>query len=134
MWYADQIFWLVIPATVVASVSWTVTQEEIFREPREWAKAKSESASAFIVRKFFYVWTCEYCFSHWVTLSVLILTGFRLLLPDWRGFIIAFFAVPWLANQFMSLYRRLRIDIKREGLKAEVIKHEKIEKEKAAAE
>ncbi len=125
MWYADQIFWLVILAVVVASISWTVTQEEIFREPRDWCKDCSESASNIFVRKFFYVWTCEYCFSHWVTLLVLLLTGFQLLFADWRGYVLAFFALPWIANQFMSLYRRLRVDIKHENLKAEVVKHEK---------
>ena len=132
MWYADQIFWLVILAIVVASVAWTVTQEEIFREPREWAKERSESASSIFVQKFFYVWTCEYCFSHWMTLLVLLLTGFKLLFTDWRGYVLAFFALPWVANQLMSLYRRLRVDIKHENLKAEVVKHEKKEKEKAA--
>lgn len=132
MWYADQIFWLVILAIVVASVSWTVTQEEIFREPRDWAKDRSESASNIIVRKFFYVWTCEYCFSHWVTLLVLLLTGFQLLFTDWRGYVLAFFALPWIANQFMSLYRRLRVDIKHENLKAEIVKQEKEEMEKGS--
>ena len=132
MWYADQIFWLVILAVVVASISWTVTQEEIFREPRDWCKDCSESAPNILVRKFFYVWTCEYCFSHWVTLLVLLLTGFQLLFTDWRGYVLAFFALPWIANQLMSLYRRLRVDIKHENLKAEVVKHEKKEIEKAA--
>jgi hypothetical protein len=131
MWYADQIFWLVILAIVVASISWTVTQEEIFREPREWCKACSDTASNILVRKFFYVWTCEYCFSHWVTLLVLLLSGFQLLFADWRGYVFAYFALPWIANQFMSLYRRLRVDIKHENLKAEIVKHEKKEKEKA---
>jgi Na+-transporting methylmalonyl-CoA/oxaloacetate decarboxylase gamma subunit len=132
MWYADQIFWLVILAIVVSSISWTVTQEEIFREPRKWAHDRSESASGILERKFFYVWTCEYCFSHWVTLLILILTGFKLLFTDWRGYVLAFFALPWVANQFMSLYRRLRVDIKHENLKAEVVKHEKREKEREA--
>lgn len=127
MWYADQIFWLIVLAIVVASIAWTVTQEEIFREPREWAKEQSESASNIFVRKFFYVWTCEYCFSHWVTLVILILTGFKLLFSDWRGYVLAFFALPWAANQLMSLYRRLRVDIKHENLKAEIAKHEKKE-------
>ena len=132
MWYADQIFWLVILSIVVASVAWTVTQEEIFREPRDWAQERSESSSNIFVRKFFYVWTCEYCFSHWVTILVLLLTGFQLLFADWRGYVLAFFAMPWVANQIMSLYRRLRVDIKHEDLKAEVVKHEKKEKEREA--
>lgn len=132
MWYADQIFWLFILAIVVASISWTVTQEEIFREPRKWAHDRSKSADNIFVRKFFYVWTCEYCFSHWVTILILILTGFKLMYTDWRGYVLAFFALPWIANQIMSLYRRLRVDIKHENLKAEVVKHEKKEKERSA--
>ncbi|MBA3770876.1 MAG: hypothetical protein H0X08_10350, partial [Blastocatellia bacterium] len=75
-----------------------------------------------IERKFFYVFTCEYCFSHWVTLALLVLTGFRLLIDDWRGWVIAFFVIPWIANQWMSLYRRLRVDIKHENLLAEEVK------------
>ena len=110
----DQIFWLVILSLVVASVSWTITQEEIFREPREWAKDRSESASNILVRKFLYVWTCEYCFSHWATIVVLILADFRLLFDDWRGYVTAFFVLPLVANVWMSLYRRLRVDIKHE--------------------
>ena len=62
-------------------------------------------------RKFFYVFTCEYCFSHWVTLLFLILTRFKMLLPDWRGYVISFFAVVFVANAYMNLYARLRVDI-----------------------
>ena len=124
MWYADQIFWLLILALVVASISWTVTQEEIFREPREWCARRSDSATNIFVQKFFYVWTCEYCFSHWVTILVLIVTHFRLLIDDWRGYALAFFALPWVANQWMSLYRRLRVDIKKENLIAKQVEKE----------
>jgi len=111
---------------VVGSISWTVTQEEIFREWREMCADKSEKCRTLLQRKFFYVFTCEYCFSHWVTILILILTGFRLLIDDWRGYILAFFVIPWLANQFMSIYRRLRVGIKHENALAEVAK-EKLE-------
>lgn len=117
-----QIYALLILSIVVASIAWTATQEEMFKEWREAFKEKSESASNILVRKFFYVWTCEYCFSHWVALGVLVLTGFRLLIDDWRGHILAFFAIAWVANQLMSLYRRLRVDIKHESLLAEKVK------------
>ena len=119
-----QIFWLVILAIVVASIAWTVTQEEIFREPREFLKHRSETASSFLIRKFCYVWTCEYCFSHWVTIVLLLITGFKLLFDDWRGYLIAFFALPWVANQLMSMYRMIRVDIKHENLLAEKVKKE----------
>ena len=116
---ADQVYWLIILSLAVASVSWTVTQEEIFREPREAAGKRSRAAKSMLVRKFFYVFTCEYCFSHWVTLFFLIITGYQLVFEDWRGYLIAFFVLPWIANQWMSLYRRLRVGIKHEDALAE---------------
>lgn len=104
---------------VVASIAWTITQEEIFSEWREVCADKSKNCGNILQRKFFYVFTCEYCFSHWVTILILILTQFRLLFDDWRGFVLAFFLLPWLANQWMSVYRRLRVGIKHENLRAE---------------
>jgi hypothetical protein len=119
-----QIYWAVVLSIVVASVAWTVTQEEIFSEWRDEFKKRSETSKNIFVRKFFYVWTCEYCFSHWVTILILLLTGFRLVIDDWRGYILAFFALPWLANQWISIYRRLRVGIKHENLLAEEVKTE----------
>ena len=110
----EQIFWLVILSMVVASISWTVTQEEIFREWRDRCEEKSKTSRTWLQRKFFYVFTCEYCFSHWVAILVLIFTGFRILIDDRRAYILAFFLLAWVANQWMSLYKRLRIDIKHE--------------------
>jgi hypothetical protein len=121
-----QIFWLVILSMVIGSISWTVTQEEIFREAREYCEDKSKSCRSILQRKFFYVFTCEYCFSHWVTILILIFTGFRLLLDDWRGYVLAFFLLPWLSNQWMSIYRSLRVGIKHENLQAKVVE-EKLE-------
>lgn len=118
---SNQIFWLVILSMAVASVSWTVTQEEIFREWQDLCVDKSKTCESTLKRKFFYVFTCEYCFSHWVTIVILLLTGFKVLIDDWRGWILAFFLIPWLANQWMSLYRRLRVGIKHEDALAEVV-------------
>ena len=120
----EQIYWLVILAIVVACISWTITQEDIFRGWREGLERRSKTAHSPIARKFYYVFTCEYCFSHWVTLLVLLLTDFRLLIDDWRGYVIAFFVLPWLANQLMSIYRRLRVDIKHENALAEKVERE----------
>ena len=120
----EQIYWLIGLSIVVASVAWTVTQEEIFREPREYCAERSQNCQSIYERKFFYVFTCEYCFSHWVTLFFLLLTGYRFLLDDFRGLILAFFAIPWLANQWMSIYRRLRVGIKVENLQAKVVEEE----------
>ncbi len=119
---SNQIFWLVILSMVVGSIAWTVTQEEIFREWREYCKDKCDNCESTPQQKFFYVFTCEYCFSHWITILILILTGFQLLIADWRGYILAFFAIPWVANQWMSIYRRLRVGIKHEDALATEVK------------
>ncbi len=117
--FVEQIYSLIVLSLAVASVSWTVTQEEIFKEFHLFCDRRARRGSTFIGRKFFYLFTCEYCFSHWVTLFVLIVSGFRLLFDDWRGWILAFFVLPWIANHSMSLYRRLRVRIKYENALAE---------------
>ena len=115
-----QLIWLFTLAIPIACIAWTVTHEEVFVEIREYCINCSKTRKHLLVRKFFYLFTCEYCFSHWVTLVVLIVTGFKLLFDDWRGYVLAFFLLPWVANQWMSLYRLLRVDIKHENALAEM--------------
>jgi hypothetical protein len=78
-----------------------------------------------VARKFFYLFTCEYCFSHYVTILALVLTRFTLLLPDWRGYILAGFSLVWVANSYMSLFGRLRLDIRHERQEIEITAQEK---------
>ena len=111
-----QIVWLFVLSLPVAAVSWTVTHEEIFREAREYCASRSQSCRRLVQRKFFYVFTCEYCFSHYVSIAFVALTGYRLLLDDWRGYVIAFLAVAAIANVYLSVFGRLRVDIKSERL------------------
>jgi hypothetical protein len=115
-----QLAWLFVLPLAIACVSWTVTHEEIFREVREYCQVRSRTGRSLATRKCFYVLTCEYCFSHYVTLAFLLLTGYRLLLADWRGAVIAFFALAGVANAYMSAYGRLRVDIKAERVDIEV--------------
>ena len=79
-------------------------------------KNMSESAPALLRRKFFYLFTCEYCFSHYVAAIFLIITRFKLLYPDWRGYIISLFALVWLSNVYMALFANIRLDIHSERL------------------
>ena len=102
------LFLLAIP---IACVSWTVTHEEVFREPREYCVKKSLNGKTLLERKFFYLFTCEYCFSHYITIIVLFLTGYKLVMEDWRGYIIGGFSLVWISNIYMSLFGLIRQDI-----------------------
>lgn len=112
-----EIIWLFILAIPIASMSWTVTHEEVFREPRQYCIRMSKEGKRMAVRKFFYLFTCEYCFSHYITLLMLIITRYTLLIDDWRGYLISLFALVWVANIYMSLYAFIRVDIKKERIK-----------------
>jgi hypothetical protein len=119
-----QLAWLLTLPLAIASVSWTVTHEEIFRELREYCVGRSQTCKTLLARKFFYIATCEYCFSHWVTLVFLMMTGYRLLLEDWRGTLIGFFALAAVANVYISAYGRLRVDIKAERVQIAAVEKE----------
>jgi hypothetical protein len=107
---------LLVLAMPVAAVAWTITHEEMFRELREYCVRQSEAAPAFATRKFFYIFTCEYCFSHYVVLVVLAVSQFRLLFDDWRGYVVSGLSLVWVANHYMSLFGRIRIGIKSERI------------------
>ena len=115
-------------AIPIACIAWTVTQEEVFQEMREYALQRSQDSSSIVARKFYYLLTCHYCFSHYVTIFFLVLTRYKLLYLDWRGYIIGGFALVWVANQYMSLYALLRQDLKKEKYVAKVLE-EKVKDE-----
>ena len=112
-----ELFLLAIP---VACVAWTITHEEVFREPREYCQRRSKECRRWYERKFFYLFTCEYCFSHYIAVILVWLARYKLLFSDWRGYLIGWLAVVWIANQYMSIYDRLRLDIKTERLDSEI--------------
>ena len=120
MGLTQQIITLFVLAIPIACVAWTVTHEEVFREPREFCVDRSKSCRRWYQRKFFYLFTCEYCFSHYVTMFFLAVTGYKLLFDDWRGYLVGGFALVWVANQYMSLYNRLRLDIKSEKIETRI--------------
>ncbi|MES2807318.1 MAG: hypothetical protein V4619_01750, partial [Bacteroidota bacterium] len=97
-----QAAWLFLLALPIACIAWTVTHEEVFREPREYCVKQSKSQQSVFGRKFFYLFTCEYCFSHYVTVVILALSEYKLLLDDWRGYVLAGFALVWIANLYMA--------------------------------
>ena len=115
-----QITWLFLLAIPIACIAWTITHEEVFKEPREFCIKCSKQEGSLLKRKFFYLFTCEYCFSHYVTVAILFLSEYKLLLPGWRGYIIAGFSLVWIANIYMSLFSHIRMDIKKDKVEIAV--------------
>lgn len=131
---SEQVAVLFVLAIPIACVAWTVTHEEVFREPRELCLRYSKICRSLWQRKFFYLFTCEYCFSHWITVLALVLTRYKLLYPDWRGYVIAGFSLVWVANFYMSLFGRLRLDIREERLEIENLEGDLKEEQTERAE
>ena len=119
-----QLVWLFVLPIPIACIAWTVTHEEVFKEPREYCIRKSKSCKRLLQRKFFYLFTCEYCFSHYVTLFFIIITNYKLLMPDWSGYLIAWFSLVWIANMYMSLLGIIRQDIKKEKATIKILESE----------
>jgi len=111
---------LLLLALPVACAAWTVTHEEVFREPREFCKRMSQDCKALPQRKFFYLFTCDYCFSHYVAALALWVFRFSLLYEGWRGYVVAWLALVWVANVYMSAFNLLRLDIKQENVEIAV--------------
>jgi hypothetical protein len=122
---STQIAWLMILAIPIACIAWTVTHEEVFREPREYCLERCKNGKTIIERKFFYLFTCEYCFSHYVAILTLVFTNYKLLLFDWRGYVIAGFALVFIANVYMSLFALVRVDIKKVRVETELEEKQK---------
>jgi hypothetical protein len=115
-----QIVGLFILAIPIACIARTVVFEEVFREPREWCVQRSQVCRSLIQQKFFYLFTCEYCFSHYLAAGFLVITRYKLLYDDWRGYLIAFFSLVFVANAYLNLYNGLRVEIASEKKTIEV--------------
>ena len=111
---------LFVLALPIASIARTVVFEEVFREPREWCVHKSKTCRSLFQRKFFYLFTCEYCFSHWVTALALLVTRYKLMYDDWKGYVVAFFSLVFVANLYMNAYSHMRVEISSEKKGIEV--------------
>ena len=121
-----QIVVLFLLAVPVACISWTITHEEVLRELHEFCVDRSRYCHKLYQRKFFYALTCEYCLSHYVAAALLVVTRYRLLFDSWRGYAIAEFSLVWVANFYMAIFGRLRLELKSQRLEIEQTEEERI--------
>jgi hypothetical protein len=121
---SEQVVWLFLLAIPIACISWTVTHEEVFREPREYCVRKSEGDPSFLCRKFYYLFTCEYCFSHYVTVFFLLITRYKLLYDDWRGYLISLFSLVFVANLYIGLFGKVKLGVTKERVEIKAIERQ----------
>lgn len=117
---SNQVRDLFLLAMPIACVAWTVTHEEVFRELRQFCVRKSRDCKTIVERKFFYLFTCEYCFSHYITIFFIVISGYHLLFDDWRGYLTGGFALVWIANFYMSIFGFVRVGMKKEKMEADI--------------
>ena len=120
----NQVSALFLLAIPIACAAWTVTHEEIFKEPRAFCVRRCKNGKTILERKFYYLFTCEYCFSHYVTAFFIFFVDYKLLMPDWRGYVIALFSLVWIANVYMSLFVLIRQEVKKEKTEIELMEQE----------
>ena len=118
---SHQIVWLFLLALPIASIAWTVTHEEVFREPREFCSRMSKDSHNLACRKFFYLFTCEYCFSHWVAALFLVITRYKLLYDDWRGYLIALFALVFVSNFYIGAFGHVKLEVRKDRAEIKAI-------------
>lgn len=121
---SEQVVSLFLLAIPIACISWTVTHEEVFREPREYCVRKSEGSPGVLCRKFFYLFTCEYCFSHYVTAFLLLITRYKLLYDDWRGYLISLFSLVFVANFYIGAFGQVKLGVKKDRVEIKAIENE----------
>ena len=97
------------------------------------ASTKSEQSGSLFCRKFFYLFTCEYCFSHWVAALFLIITRYKLLYADWRGYLIALFALVYVSNFYIGLFGHVKLEVRKSRAEIKAIEAEVAEVEKKVA-
>ncbi len=59
-----------------------------------------------------------------MAIAFLLITKYHLLLANFWGYVIAGFALVWIANVYMSLFNLIRIDIKLDKTDIEVKEEE----------
>ncbi|HEX7446056.1 MAG TPA: hypothetical protein VF306_00845 [Pirellulales bacterium] len=120
------LFWFL--AAPVAILVRAFTTEEIGREPREYCSQRQacyrdrrgadcslvDRAWCFVLQKLFYMPTCDFCLSFWVSLAVVWLAEYQIFFSDWRGSALACFVVMGVANLYLALFALLRVDMRKE--------------------
>ena len=95
---SHQVVWLFVLALPIASIAWTVTHEEVFREPRDYcARPQQGQPNPWCAASFS---TCSPVNTASATglRPFLVITRYKLLYDDWRGYLVALFALVYVSQ------------------------------------
>jgi hypothetical protein len=99
MEYGSQIAFAAILSIPVACISWTIAQEEVLQEMRNYLEDyQARHRRSWWRRKMAYLPTCPYCLSHYVAGCLIGLLRFKMLADDWRGYVVSLFTLVLIAN------------------------------------
>lgn len=94
----------------VFSVSWTVTQEEIFKDFRQVLKDFAcRRKNSWLCQKLAYLPTCVWCFSHWVAILAVIVSDSKLVTSTCTGYVFSILVMVVLANVYATVYHTSRV-------------------------
>jgi hypothetical protein len=113
MGYDAQIKFALILSIPVACITWTVTQEEVFREFRGYfSRYQARHRQSWWRKKLAYMSACPYCLSHYVAGGLVALLHFKMLVEDWPGYLVSLFTVVLIANIYITGYHLLRVRLR----------------------
>lgn len=120
---------ILLLAIPVACISWTIAKEELFDWLRhicgELKKKEYVGWQKWLCEKIAYWPTCYFCLSHFIAFGFLIFYPVKILSDDWRGYVIAFFAIVLVANFYLTLFNILRASLRFIQAKADVAELDK---------
>jgi hypothetical protein len=82
-----EVVWL---SLVTSSISYTVTETKLFKTPREWVQKKWSRGEVF---------SCGYCFGHWVAFALVAIYRPRLFEIWWPlDYLLTALVIAWLSG------------------------------------
>lgn len=82
-----EVVWL---SLVTASISYTITETKLFKAPREWMQKKGHWGEVF---------SCGYCFGHWVAFALVAIYRPRLFDVWWPlDYLLTALVIAWLSG------------------------------------
>jgi len=96
---------LAIPAAFAA---WTITQEEIFQDFREWLETACKDR-CYVAKKLAFLPTCYFCTGTWTGFFFLMLCPMKFVSQGIQGYLLAWFTLAAIEQVYLTSFHILRV-------------------------